>query len=201
MTTASSELPIKEMIEKKEDMKQVNLIEPPRTSSEPSSFTITPRIGLTYHYFLQNFASPVYDPQLYRAIATNYDELLSSFRGTFRETLSTYFTIVELDTLTRLYAFRRPSEIIEFLINNPFLLQFLQDAHEQIRNYFDKSAHLILELTTDPEVTEDQQLVIFIRTTLSPNEAIKHLDQLDERWWLDVPINMRKKLCIDVESE
>jgi len=107
----------------------------------------------------------------------------------------------ELDILEQLYSLRKRSEVMKYLANNFFLFPFLQDVYEQIRSYFGKSGQPILEVVTDPEAIEDQELVIFIHTTLSADEAIERLEQFDEQWWLNAPVNIRKKLCIDVEFE
>jgi hypothetical protein len=105
----------------------------------------------------------------------------------------------DIGTLEQLYILRRRSEVMKFLVDNPFLLPFLQEAYGQIRNYFGESAQVILEVITDPKIAGDQELVIFIRTNLSPDEVFKRLKQLGEEWWLDTPFNVREKLCIDVE--
>ncbi|MHC1635778.1 MAG: hypothetical protein ACXQTS_04025 [Candidatus Methanospirareceae archaeon] len=104
---------------------------------------------------------------------------------------------MELGILERLYTFRRKSEVVNFLVNNPLLISFLQEAYEHIRDYF-KESQVALEVITDPE-TGDQELVIFICTNLPPDEVYKKLEQLDEEWWLDAPASAREKLCIEVE--
>jgi len=96
---------------------------------------------------------------------------------------------------------KKESEVTAFLADNSFLLPVLHDAYEQIRNHFGKSTKIALEVVTDPEVAEDQELVIFIRTNLSPDKAFKKLKEFDKGWWLDTPFNVRGKLCIDVEFE
>lgn len=111
------------------------------------------------------------------------------------------YPALDLGELERLCILRRRSEVIKFLGDNSFLFPLLQEAYEQIRNYFGKSAHVILEVVTDPEIAGEQELAILIRTNLSPDEAFKKLEQLDEEWWLDAPANARKKLCVDVEFE
>jgi len=107
----------------------------------------------------------------------------------------------DLEALERLYIFRRQSEVIKFLVDNSFLFPLLQEAYEQIRNYFGKSPQVVFEVVTDPEAAGVQELVIIILTNLSPDKAFKKLEQLDEEWWLDAPANARRKLCIDVEFE
>lgn len=125
--------------------------------------------------------------------------LMNLVAGTSRnETLSTYPTS-DLRKLEQHYLFRNRSEVMGFAVNNSFLLQPLHEASEQIRNYFGESVQAVLEVVADPEFFEDQELVIFIRTDLSPDEAFEKMEQMDDEWWLDVPATVRKNLCIDVE--
>jgi hypothetical protein len=107
----------------------------------------------------------------------------------------------ELTLLSRLYNIRRESEVFEFLEDKPSLILLVLNAHERIRDYFGSSTELVLEVITDPEATEDYELVIFVRTSLSPDDAFSKLEQLDEEWWLDASSEMREKLCIHVEFE
>ena len=106
----------------------------------------------------------------------------------------------ELTLLSRLYNIRRESEVFEFLEDKPSLIPLVVEAHERIRDYFGSSTELVLEVITDPEATEDYELVIFVRTNLSPDDAFSKLEQLDEEWWLDASSEIREKLCIHMES-
>lgn len=125
--------------------------------------------------------------------------LIDSIASTSQnETLSTYPTS-DLRKLEQHYIFRNQSEVMNFAVNNSSLLQPLHEAWDQIRNYFGESVQAVLEVVADPEFFEDQELVIFIRTDLSPDEALKKLEQIDDEWWLNVPADVRKKLCITVE--
>jgi len=207
-STEGLEVPIEEIIKEREDLKQVIFTGFLKTSSEPWPLTIIPKFDSAYYPLFRTIHQRLakgeelrYEDFSRMIITTNYDSLIESILGaSWRETLSTYPTL-ELETLERLYTLRRQSEVIEFLGDNPFLFPFLDEAYEQIRNYFGKSAQVGLEVITDPEVAREQELVIFIRTNLSPDEAFEKLEQLGEGWWLDAPFNVREKLCIDVEFE
>ena len=107
----------------------------------------------------------------------------------------------ELTLLSQLYNIREESEALEFLEDNPALIALVVEAHERVRDYFGSSTELALEVITDPEAAEDYELVIFVRTNLSPDDAFSKLEQLDEEWWLDTSSDMREKLCIHVEFE
>jgi len=203
ISTESSELPIEEMIKEKEDLEQVSFVEHLKTSSEFQSPTIAPKIGLAHHPIFHRISQRLASGEEIEQLShIKFKEILDSMEKISRlETLSSYPTL-ELEALEQLYIFRRRSEVIKFLVDNSFLFLPIQEAYEQIRNHFGSSAQqVVLEVVTDPEVAGDQELVIFIRTNLSPDEAYKKLKQLDEEWWLDAPANVRKKLCIDVEFE
>ena len=107
----------------------------------------------------------------------------------------------EVTLLSRLYNIRRESEVFKFLEDKPAILSLVLEAHERIRDYFGHSTELVLEGITDPETTEDYELVIFVRTSLSPDDAFSMLELLDEEWWLDASADMNEKLCIHVEFE
>lgn len=114
------------------------------------------------------------------------------------KTLSSYPTS-DLRILEHLYDFRNQSEVIRFAVDNSFLLQTLHEASEQIRKCFGEVTQIVLDVVTDPEFAEDPELMIFIRTDLPPSETFEKLGHIDDDWWLDVPPNIRKKLCINVE--
>ncbi len=98
------------------------------------------------------------------------------------------------------YIFREPGAVLRFLERNKFLPPLLVDAYREIRKYFPDS-QIFLEVDTDPENRNDQQLVVFIATNLSPKAALQKLKQFDEDWWLDALDRAQRKLCINVEFE
>jgi hypothetical protein len=105
----------------------------------------------------------------------------------------------DLNDLSKIYTFRRPSEVVDFLNNNRSLVPFLAEAYDRIIQYF-PAATLILEVVTDPE-DDHKELVIFIQTTLSPKDAFATLDDLDRTWWLDASLGIGEYICIHVEFE
>ena len=107
----------------------------------------------------------------------------------------------DVDSLDRLYAFRRRDEVISFLSDHPFLVELLQEAHGEIQIYFNSYLQMTLEVVADPEAIDDRELVLFIHTELPPVEALASLHRLDEDWWLDASDASRGKLCIHVEYQ
>lgn len=171
------------------------------TSIEPSSFTIVPNLGSVNRRFIENFFDRLLDREI------RYDEVLSSierFKELF-ELIEKVFVGLEylhreLTLLNRIYTFRKPSEVSDFLSDNVYLVPLLVEAYGKIREYF-PSAKLILEVVADPEADKEKELVIFIRTNLPPDEALDRLELLDRNWWLDASLDSDEKLCIHVEFE
>ena len=104
----------------------------------------------------------------------------------------------DVEFLERLYTFRERGEVLGFLEKYPFLVSLLLEAYNEIGNYFPYS-QVFLEVVTDPEVTDDSQLVIFIATDLDPFETDARLERFDEAWWLDALDQAQGKLYINVE--
>jgi hypothetical protein len=102
--------------------------------------------------------------------------------------------------LNNKYTLKTAADVYDFVGSNPHLLPWLMETYHQIRNYF-PSEILFLEVVTDPDEIGDKQLVIYICTDLSPQEAIDKLDQLDDNWWLNVSDASDSKLLIQVEYE
>jgi len=106
----------------------------------------------------------------------------------------------DLTSLSQNYTFRRSSEVLEFLSDNVSLMPLIEEAYRKIREYFPEEK-LILEVVADPEVDNEKELMIFIHTTLNPDEALERLDMLDENWWLDASLEAGEKLCVHMEFQ
>lgn len=195
------------MWREREALMSVGFMGPPNTFSELQPTTTAPNIYSAYRSLFNTVSQRLargeeLGHEQYYSVdraSKSLHSLIDSIAGTSRnETLSTYPTS-DLRKLEQHYIFRNQSEVMNFAVNNSSLLQPLHEAYNQIRNYFGESVQAVLEVVTDPEFVEDQELVIFIHTDLAPEEAFERLEQIDDEWWLDVPSNVREKLCIDVE--
>lgn len=105
----------------------------------------------------------------------------------------------EIRALEQLYTFRGHIEVSRFLERCPVLIPLLLEAYGKIANYLGPYPQVFLKVVTDPEATDDRELVAFIRTNLPPAEALNRLEQLDEGWWLEASHRARGNLCIHVE--
>lgn len=105
---------------------------------------------------------------------------------------------VEAQPLEQLYVFRKPMETRNFLEMNPFLAPLLEEAYTNIRKYFPYS-EIFLEVVSDPETVDEEQLVVFIAVDQNPDEASQALSRFDEDWWLVAMEQAQDKLCVTLE--
>jgi hypothetical protein len=82
------------------------------------------------------------------------------------------------------YILSKPSSVSDFLQAHPELTALLNEAYQELRKYF-SSEDLKLELVADPEIIGDQQLFVYIFTSLSVTDALEKFDEFDEQWWLE----------------
>jgi len=102
--------------------------------------------------------------------------------------------------IEELYDLRRSQEIHRFLQIHSYLVPLLLEIYEKLTVYFEPLfARPILEVITDPESENDQDLFVLVPTQDSPAEALARLDQLNREWWLDVLHWARGKVTIDIE--
>lgn len=107
----------------------------------------------------------------------------------------------QIQLLDQLYILRERAEVIRFIEERPFLAPLLLEAHGEIAKFFGPYPHVFLEIVTDPEAARARQLVAFVSTPLSPDEALDRLARLDEGWWLEALERAAGNLCITLEFE
>lgn len=108
--------------------------------------------------------------------------------------------IQDMLLLNSKYTLKTAKDVYDFMASNPHFLTLLMEAYGRIRYYF-PSEILLLDAVTDPDEIENKQLVIYICTDLSPQDAIDKLDQLDDNWLLNATDLSGCKLLIQVEYE
>ena len=94
------------------------------------------------------------------------------------------------------YRLNKPFEILDFLSKNPEVKSFLFEAYDEIRKYFPEG-ELVLDIMEYPEDSEPTLLVL-IETQLSPDEALKRLDEFDKHWWLE-RVDRFSNVCIHIQ--
>lgn len=101
-------------------------------------------------------------------------------------------------SLAKLYSFDDVS-VGSFLRENSFLLPFLIETHGKIQEHFGPHVDVTLEVFTDPEAEDSQQLFALIHTGLPLEDEEDILENLYDEWWLDALPAARGKLVISVE--
>jgi hypothetical protein len=104
-----------------------------------------------------------------------------------------------LQPLEHRYIFRRSEDVSRFLQAHPFLVPLLDEAHDKIAECFGPSLEVILEVVTDPEVHGLVEMVGYIVTSLTPEEAGKRLQRFDREWFLPQVSRANGRLNFDVE--
>ncbi|MBO1347587.1 MAG: hypothetical protein EBE86_009410 [Hormoscilla sp. GUM202] len=105
----------------------------------------------------------------------------------------------EIESLEKLYSFKEPQAVYDFLESNPFLVPLLQEAHGEIRKHFPNS-RLFLQYITDPEIYNPQLAVFLTRPeNLDVEERIDLLERLGDDWWLDAKPRSQRKMIICFE--
>jgi hypothetical protein len=86
--------------------------------------------------------------------------------------------------LEKQYVFR-DTQVRRFLQVHPYLTEFLLKAVPYLQKHFGPSPHVELEVIRDPEIGPTGELIAYILTPLSVDEAQARLDRLDDEWLLD----------------
>lgn len=109
--------------------------------------------------------------------------------------------VEKIETIFQLYNFKDSEmgeEVVGFLNKYDFLLPIVNGAPMHIFKVFGDDVKLYLELHTDPEEGWDELFVV-IKSSLSPDDALKCLDKLDDVWFLNLPYEVREVFNITEE--
>ena len=105
----------------------------------------------------------------------------------------------ELEFIERSYRIKDIDTIRNYLVTNTELIPVLNEAYSEITKYFPTAA-LRLQVDYDRDVPDEAgHSSLYICTALDADTALDKLDEFDDRWWLDFPPQIRKKLYIHLE--
>ena len=108
--------------------------------------------------------------------------------------------ISEISQLEAIYSFHNPDEIKRFLSYCDFIIEYLFEAHDQIRRFFGEHIiEILLEYDKDPN-ENFEGLFVVIKTNLSPVESIDLLEKFDEECWLGVDCKIRSLITITARA-
>jgi len=100
--------------------------------------------------------------------------------------------------LESLFTFRERAKVMSFLERNFFLTPLLLQAHDKITEFFG-SSRVALEVSTDHDDGNSQELWVRIETNSAPEDALSILTRFDEEWWLDASASSQNLLNIKLE--
>jgi len=109
-------------------------------------------------------------------------------------------TLAQINVLAREYEIRNPPEVAEFLSENAFLLDLLEEIPAQVRKVFGDEQNLKLEFSFDPEDANYHRLVIGVPTKTANENSSVLLEKFDENWWFANERKSCSKILIDLES-
>jgi hypothetical protein len=89
-----------------------------------------------------------------------------------------------LQEIEEMYTFRNTPEVWRFLYAHLRIIDVLLEAYPHIQEHFGSNTEVVLEVASDLEVKNWDQLFAYIVTPLPPGEALDRLDNLDSEWFL-----------------
>ena len=98
-----------------------------------------------------------------------------------------------LDELKGAYEFSNIEEIRNFIMQNNYLINILNEAPENIYRIFDRRIKLILELRSDPEEEWDE-LFIVIKSPYTAEKTVALGKKLFYEWFIHIMNKVNDKL-------
>ncbi len=89
------------------------------------------------------------------------------------------------DGLDRRFNLRDAPAVRRFLGRSADLISLLDEAFFQLQKQFGRDVSIALEVISDPEGEDAEELFGYVSTALAIEDAIARLDRFDESWFLD----------------
>ncbi len=93
-------------------------------------------------------------------------------------------TRTHAEHLVKDYIIKNPKEVADFIGENLFLLELLEEIPTQIFHSFGNNQKLNLEILGEPDFPDSKELWVSVLTELSAQESRQMMDKFDEDWWL-----------------
>jgi hypothetical protein len=100
--------------------------------------------------------------------------------------------------LDKVYFFREPTQILNFLKLNPYITPLLAETADALKGYF-PDVKFAIRRYVDPEISGFTRLVIEIPTKYSPQETLSRLDKFEDEWWIENEYKSKGNLTVNVE--
>jgi hypothetical protein len=94
-------------------------------------------------------------------------------------------TRTHAEHLAKDYIIENPKEVADFIGDNLFLLEILEEIPNKIYRYFGNNQNLALKVSSEPDFPDSKELWVSVLTKLSAQESRQMMDNFDENWWLE----------------
>jgi hypothetical protein len=105
----------------------------------------------------------------------------------------------QLHQLEEIYSRRQLAAVRRFLRTHPQLVDILLEAYVYLQRHFGPDPQVVLEVVSDPEVEDWDELFAYILTSLPADQTLAQLDRFDQEWFLDQLDRTQGLLNFDVE--
>jgi hypothetical protein len=95
----------------------------------------------------------------------------------------------------------QPTSVRQYLAENPFLVDLLDEVYPQITKYFGDAVEVALRVITYPESKESTDLFVLVNSGLAPDSAASILGRFDGEWWGEQLQRARGKLVVDLKFD
>ncbi len=107
-------------------------------------------------------------------------------------------TRTHAEHLAKDYIIENPKEVADFIGDNLFLLEILEEIPAKIKQHFGNEQKFSLQFFPDPEDVNSHRLRVNVQSE-SAKEARQIMDKLDEDWWIDNEVRSDSKILITPE--
>jgi hypothetical protein len=93
--------------------------------------------------------------------------------------------IMHRDEIENIYKMSLSDDVKAWLSDHPGVAQIVIEARPHILNAFGQTSQVRMLMVKDPEISNFEELIAYIITDLSVNQALDSLDRFDNQWFLN----------------
>jgi hypothetical protein len=94
-------------------------------------------------------------------------------------------SIRNLNDIQDKYMIHLAEDVKAFLYNHPGVANVIIEAHPHLLDAFGKFIRVKMQMVKDPEIDNFEQLIAYIITDMSVEQALASLNQFDYQWYLN----------------
>lgn len=104
-----------------------------------------------------------------------------------------------IERVAHRFDLRDEGRVRAFLHDHHELVALLLDVHGAAEEFMGSGTAIALEVVSDPEAENAEELYALIQTRLEPDQALRMLHAFDRGWWLERVPRARGKLTVSLE--